>query len=366
MKIALLSGALKNAGDFLIVERSKKLLMKMYPDCVIEEYTRSTGLEPNLDRFNENDVAVCAGGPGYLKDYYPKQMPLMSDLSDIKIPIFLMGMGWSGTDTMQDTVYSYLLGEGMKKFLDRVQSDTGLLGCRDWYSVNVLRNMGIQSGIMTGCPAWYDLDYVNQLHLSEQQKDFSKIKKICVSDAAYVNDFPQVEKIINFLKKNFSNAEIVCVYHRGTNMDEYTKPALAVQQKAYFDRIQSLGVRMEDISSGADGMSIYDDCGLHIGFRVHAHIYNLSRRNISILIEEDGRGGGVNDALGLCRISAWNRGVKGGELKAVENEYMLFQIEDELCNLIDTGFIRIENAFHAMNRYYDNMVKHLKVIQKAI
>lgn len=175
-----------------------------------------------------------------------------------------------------------------------------------------------------------------------------------------------MEKVINYLKSNFSKAEIVCVYHRGTNIDAFTKPALAVQQKAYFQRIQGLGVRMEDISYDVRGMSVYDDCGLHIGFRVHAHIYNLSRRNISILIEEDGRGGGVNDTLGLSRISAWNRAVKDGLVKKHENECLLYQIEDELCNLMDTGFMRLENSFFAMNRYYGNMMKHLETIQKVI
>lgn len=132
MKIALLSGALKNAGDFLIVERSKKLLQKFYPDCVIEEYCRAVNLEPVLDRLNENDIAVCAGGPGYYNDYYPKQMPLVADLSRIKIPIFLMGMGWNGIDTFPDTIYKYSLGEGMQQFLQRAHADTGLLGCSQY------------------------------------------------------------------------------------------------------------------------------------------------------------------------------------------------------------------------------------------
>lgn len=48
-------------------------------------------------------------------------------------------------------------------------------------------------------------------------------------------------------------------------------PQLGIDR--FFEKI---GVKMIDISKSVDGLRIYDDCDLHIGFRVHAHIYNLS------------------------------------------------------------------------------------------
>lgn len=36
---------------------------------------------------------------------------------------------------------------------------------------------------------------------------------------------------------------------------------------------------------------------------MHAHIYNLSRENVSILLNEDARGAGVNNALSLKNIN---------------------------------------------------------------
>ena len=41
MNIALLSGADKNAGDFLIVHRAKKLIEQEIPDCVLHEFKRN-------------------------------------------------------------------------------------------------------------------------------------------------------------------------------------------------------------------------------------------------------------------------------------------------------------------------------------
>ena len=39
-----------------------------------------------------------------------------------------------------------------------------------------------------------------------------------------------------------------------------------------------------------DGLDIYNDADLHVGFRVHAHVSALSRRIYSYLLEQDGRG----------------------------------------------------------------------------
>lgn len=92
---------------------------------------------------------------------------------------------------------------------------------------------------------------------------------------------------------------------------------------------------------------------MHIGFRVHAHIYNLSRRNCSVLIEEDGRGAGVNQALGLCPITAYDYAVKtwpDGEhmistVGKSENAYLLQLLDDHLNNLYQVDFLQIRHAF---------------------
>lgn len=44
MKFSLLSGAYKNAGDFLIENRTKQLLNYVYPNCEINTYFRNKEL----------------------------------------------------------------------------------------------------------------------------------------------------------------------------------------------------------------------------------------------------------------------------------------------------------------------------------
>lgn len=66
-KFSLLSGAFVNAGDFLIVDRTRKLLEKVYPNCVITEYKRNEKLDEYLDEINKTDALIIAGGPASLK-----------------------------------------------------------------------------------------------------------------------------------------------------------------------------------------------------------------------------------------------------------------------------------------------------------
>ena len=130
-----------------------------------------------------------------------------------------------------------------------------------------------------------------------------------------------------------------------------------------------------DISGGHEGFSVYDDCDLHIGFRVHAHIYNLSKRNRTILLEEDGRGAGVNEALGLSSIHAYDyddsRSVKqqllnkiGKKQISYTNEYLNSEILRYIEHLNYTNWIEYDLAFNRMQFYYEKLCRHISRIKE--
>ncbi len=56
MKFSVLSGAYVNAGDFLIVDRTIKLLKEVFPEAIIKKYPRNKNLEKYLDEINNSDV----------------------------------------------------------------------------------------------------------------------------------------------------------------------------------------------------------------------------------------------------------------------------------------------------------------------
>ena len=120
----------------------------------------------------------------------------------------------------------------------------------------------------------------------------------------------------------------------------------------------------------ADSFKIYDDAYLHIGFRVHAHIYNLSQRKRTILIEEDDRGAGVNEALGLPSLLAYNDELQIADinlrrvvnkLKAKTNDNLLEQLYVYIDMIENNGDIYYENAFRLMESYYKIMCDFIEM-----
>lgn len=367
MKITLLSGAYKNAGDFLIVERSEQLLRYVYPTAEIIKFERRKSLDAELGKINNSNCLVVAGGPAYVRTVYPDVLPLVSDLNKIKVPIFALGLGWQGITAGTDVIYRYRFTQQSIKFLHRLENDGYSLGCRDLLSQQILRNAGIRNTRMTGCVAWHNLPYVNQTELRSSKKT---VQKICISDPADIANFDMAYILVKYLQNRYPYAKVIFIFHRGTGADLNTgqKEGMLISQLKH--KIESLGVLCEDIAYSSNGFHKYDDCDLHIGFRVHAHIYNLSIRNRSVLIEEDSRGAGVNQALGLPSILAYEQRIRYSENEYANklirrvgvrrNRYVINEVRDCLDNLEATDYMIYPLAFQRMKYYFGVITEHIR------
>ena len=362
MRFFILSGAQKNAGDFLIVERCQQLIKSVYPQCEFVVYDRKKKMDANdIEIANGCDAIVYAGGPSVKKNLYPDIVPLVEDLELLKTKIVSVGMGWGGRTDSTDEILNYKMTESTKKFFKRLEHDAESVSCRDWHTYNVLKNNGIENPRMTGCPAWYNL-----AQIEEGLKERKEVKKICVSDPADVALYAkQTIQLCKYLKERFSAAEIDFVFHRGSMIeDNYTKNDIAVKALELKNEIEKLGIKCTDISYGCEKLEIYDECDLHIGYRVHAHIYNLSCRNISVLLEEDARGAGVNDALNLRHIRAYDKKTTIPNT----NKLLYTSCNGNVIQDVDSWIERIENtdgfdyanAFRIMQESYQVMRNHIK------
>ena len=106
MKFTVLSGAYINAGDFLIVNRSIKLLKNIYKDCEIKTFERRKPLDQYIDEINKTDALIMAGGPAYMPNVYPDIIPLVENLEDIKTKIVPIGLGWCGEYVNNNYIYN--------------------------------------------------------------------------------------------------------------------------------------------------------------------------------------------------------------------------------------------------------------------
>lgn len=213
-------------------------------------------------------------------------------------------------------------------------------------------------------------------------------KKICISDPGNPINLNQSLLIVKYVRKNYPSTRVVYVFHRGIPTENDSNQKRANVYSDFIKELSKLGVEYKDISYSDNGFSTYNDCDLHIGYRVHAHIYNLSIRNISILIEEDGRGTGVNEALGLFSIKSYNEDLRRFDkhghriidkliwdsyrfiskewLLERQNPYLINQIDDYLYMMKASEYYMMKQAFQRMGCFFDTMITHLSSFEKGV
>jgi hypothetical protein len=92
-KYILLTGARKNAGDFLITEKSILLMQELIKDFDYELYDRQYDFNNKLDILNQSKGIILLGGPSIRQKIYPDIYKLVDDLDKIKVPIIALGIG---------------------------------------------------------------------------------------------------------------------------------------------------------------------------------------------------------------------------------------------------------------------------------
>lgn len=355
MKIALMSGAYVNAGDFLIEKRSRLLLERFLDGADLHILKRNLRYDDKIDELNDYDLIIFGGGPGYQRNIYPQSIPFISDFGMLYTPVVLLGWGWKGRNLTGKHLYKLSFTEETKAFLKFIELGDAPFGCRDWYTMRFLKNQGFNHTVMTGCPAWYDLNYIEHLKINHIWKSENTSPFICISDPAYELNIPVMKFLVMHLRKKYPDATIQMVFHRGLEKRE----ALLQQ-----DFLEKYNVTYVDISGSSEGFNKYNACHLHIGFRVHAHIYNLSRGNISVLLNEDARGAGVNDALGIQNIclKPYDR-IFHRKVNFKEIDMIMKTVDDYLQYISDTDCLQYKNACTNIYFYYlvmQNFIKNLK------
>lgn len=352
MEIALMTGAYKNSGDFLIEKRCRRLIENNVSGAGIHRILRSEMAE-KIDTINKMDAVVFTGGPIYMPNI-ENNIPISDVLDDIKPPMMIVGGGWYGRGSASCLAYMYKFSKFSKRFLDKVENEGFGLACRDIYSVKLLKNAGYSNVFMTGCPAWYDPDSIDLTDF----RNSGKINKIVISDPAQARNMKLAKHLLEYTRKRYKDAVIILAIHRGIT-DSHSELCGYAKEKQ---------IKIVDLSGSEDGFSVYDDCDLHIGFRVHAHIYNLSIRNRTVLIEEDGRGAGVDEALGLPSVLAYNDSLQitnryinyiNRKLGRAENVNALKDLEIILDLHEGTEWQYYKNAYQMMQRLYLNMKKYI-------
>lgn len=301
--IVTICGAYKNAGDHLIGDRARALLRAhVDPDIVVLD--RKAIKTDDSELFRKARAVLLTGGPAYQREIYPTIYPI--ELENIPCPVIPFGLGWKAPSTQAPIEFRF--SPSGEKFIRAVHNRIPCSSARDPLTVEVLGSLGVDNVIMTGCPAWYDLSY-----LDEPYAFTDRVQKLVLSTPARIQ--PGTRKLMLWLGKRFPNANRVLSFHHGL------LPALnksGIKRAADFARLSfeamRYGWQVESLAGSLEKLeTVYSSADLHIGYRVHAHLFCLSRRIPSILINEDSRGAGQACALGTKSL-----GVGDGKIDAIK------------------------------------------------
>lgn len=351
MNIALMSGAYVNAGDFLIEHRCR-LLLENILNANVSVLKRDIAYDDKIGELNRYDAIVFGGGPIFQPNIYPDRIPFIKNLGDITIPVRILGGGWKGATGELQCIENYRLSKEVLALVKFVAKQYPL-STRDWQTNRVLKKNGIMEHVMTGCPAWYDLSVMDLLKLNDKyiRQSIEGNIKIGISDAAYPGNKQYFWKLIEIIRNRFPVSEVLIFFHRGLNSDDL----LHVQKLCNVDE----KVRYFDMSGSDEKFSLYNECYFHIGFRVHAHIYNLSQGNVSVLINEDARGIGVNYALGIENINCCLQKRRFGSNRTRMSNFVNV-INDYLDVIIDSNYMQYSRAMYCIQETYNIMCSYIK------
>ena len=285
--IVTICGAYRNAGDHLIGFRARELLRK-YVDEDIQVVDRKSVSDETYALFNRARVVLLCGGPAWQREVYPKVYPI--ERERITSRLVPMGLGWKAPAGKAPETFKFQ--PEAQAFVDDVHAAIPYSSARDPVTVAMLNHAGVSNVAMTGCPAWYALERFEQRYAHTEE-----VKNLVLSMPAIMQ--PGVDELMDWLTLRFPKARRTAAFHHGILPN--TTPAgrkTGMEFARFSAKAVSRGWRVTGLANSLRKMrKLYNESDFHIGYRVHAHLYCLSRRTPSILINEDIRGVGQARAL---------------------------------------------------------------------
>ena len=375
----ILTGGKNNAGDHLIKHRAKKLFQWLKPDTNIIDLNGWEYLtDEQLEMINNSKALILTGGPALNNKMYPNIYALRDNLDDIKVPLLTMGIGWHSQKGEWRDTHNYVLDNQSLKLLKKINDSGYMSSVRDYHTLNVLHSLGMKNFLMTGCPALYSKE-----NLNEDFPETLDIKKIAYSLGVSLKTsdkmYEQMQSVLLMIKELFPSAEIKAVFHHSPT-EEYLETHganknLYYAQKKYLDWLKSNDFNYVDISGSADNLvNYYSQVDFHIGYRVHAHIFTNSISKPSVLLNEDGRGKALAKVLGGMIFNAYdsmNDAVIYKVLRKLsikvdnynQSKFLVNDLRNSIYYELENGIkfsqprIEIDRHFHVMKQFIGQLPK---------
>jgi polysaccharide pyruvyl transferase WcaK-like protein len=279
MKYTVTTRALKNAGDFIIHKRAVQALCKVKGVRPNELLTVRGDKKLPLDKVNKTKALIICGGPALEPDFYPNVYPLVPNIYDLEVPVFLFGVGGGfGKGDVRDLK----LSSKSLLVLRRILLRGGAISVRDPESAKLLARYRLENTV-TGCPVYFHPAWDGKLHTPENMKHVLFTPGPMLLDKKLA---VHQKSVLKRLRAKFGLIGVGC--HRGAPKGLDTR-----------------GCKVVNVTGSADKIEVYRAFDVHVGYRVHAHIWFTSMGRPSFLIPVDTRGTGAAQLMGVHFQKLW-------------------------------------------------------------
>lgn len=344
---AILKAQSTNVGDNLIFESCKNIIRKVNPKAEFLEFIHNHNFIENLDELN-SFTALIIPHLAIRNEMWPEIYRLVDDLKMIKIPIVSIGTGakemspiliknHKKQDDFDPTKTNINFSNSINELFSNVKKP---ISARDNFTQTVLQKNNFTDVVLTGDPAWYDFEQMEKSFMIPE-----KINRISFTTPHAPWMMEQAKSIISLFEKLWPQGKLFCCLHSGKNLEDQTVADFA----------QSQGHEIKILKSTKD-LEFYKTCDIHLGYRLHAHIYNLRNHIPSWLIYEDARGWAFDQTI--------NNKIGFNGLKVPKNKILHFlyhkgrmrhfAVKENIVNEIQSVFKSNEifNEFENLNGFF--------------
>jgi hypothetical protein len=292
-----------NIGDGFILRR---ILQMLHPHECQHIFTSRKNLSADDIRKINDTKGLILAGTNQLTDNFSIVPGLtLKQLSMIKVPIIPFAIGING-HRKENMGISDFTKTVLNEIHNRIQYSSWRCSMTIDYLVKNVPSIEPKL-LMTGCPVIYDKDLLSGLPFS------NKTGKIVVTVTDRDDFWEREVKTMDFVSHRFKDSEKILSLHQvfeGPTMWNFVRSFIG-RRKIYRHKKKVIALRAYAKERGfhifvpknvEECWNFYRSCDMHMGSRLHAHLFFLSQAKKSFLTYVDERMTGFSHDLGfpLC------------------------------------------------------------------
>lgn len=319
-------------------------------ECGSAFSSREALSDDDIAKINSTKVLILAGANQLHDDFSILPGMTLDRLKEIKIPILPFGIGIYG-DERRNRCMSSKTKDLLREIHQRIEFSSWRCPRTVDYLTEALPELASKA-LMTGCPVMYgNREPLKTGDRANHKLNNEAVKHIVVTVTDRADFWERELSTLKFVCQKFKNAKKTLALHQNffilrqdldsASLKSLAKLALTEQYEKTPLMLRTFakknGFKIFIPQSVEQCFDLYDNTDLHMGSRLHAHLYCLSRYKPSFLTYVDDRCLGFSEALDfpICDASRLD--------SYLGYDFSRCQLKIQALNSVMQGFVRYVN-----------------------